>query len=48
MKKGAVGAVFLGVVMVVGLIIIAMCTKKVPAGYVGWFITSQRVYLGKL
>lgn len=35
MKKGAVGAAALGVIMVIGLLIVAMCTKKVPAGYVG-------------
>lgn len=35
MRKGAVGAAALGVIMVIGLLIVAMCTKKVPAGYVG-------------
>lgn len=33
--KGKVGAVFLGVVMVAGLILCAMSAKRVPAGYVG-------------
>ena len=33
--KGKVGAVFLGFVMVVGLILLAMSAKKIPAGYVG-------------
>lgn len=33
--KGKVGAVFLGVVMVFVLILLLMCTEKVPAGYVG-------------
>ena len=35
MKKGAIGGVFLGVIMIVGLILVAMCTEKIPAGYVG-------------
>lgn len=35
MKTGKIGAVFLGAVMAIGLIICAMCMKKVPAGYVG-------------
>lgn len=33
--KGKVGAIFLGFVMVVGLILLAMSAKKIPAGYVG-------------
>lgn len=33
--KGKVGAVFLGIVMAVGLILLAMSAKKIPAGYVG-------------
>lgn len=33
--KGKVGAVFLGVAMVVGIILCFMCTERVPAGYVG-------------
>lgn len=35
MKKGFIGAVFLGVVFGVGLILTAMCLNRVPAGYVG-------------
>lgn len=35
MKKGTIGAVFLGIVMVVGLILGFMCMERVPAGYVG-------------
>lgn len=35
MKKGTIGAVFLGVVMVVGLIILAICAERVPTGHVG-------------
>lgn len=34
-KKGFVGAIALGVLIVVGLILTFMCLKKVPAGYVG-------------
>ncbi len=33
--KGKIGAVFLGIVMVVGLVLILSCLEKVPAGYVG-------------
>lgn len=33
--KGKVGAVFLGIVMIVGLIMAFMCMERVPAGYVG-------------
>ncbi len=33
--KGKVGAVFLGFVMIVGLIMAFMCMERVPAGYVG-------------
>lgn len=33
--KGKVGAVFLGIAMVVGLIMAFMCMERVPAGYVG-------------
>lgn len=33
--KGKVGAVFLGFLIVVGLILVAMCAERVPAGYVG-------------
>lgn len=35
MKKGALGGVFLGVIIVLALLIVAMCTERVPAGYVG-------------
>lgn len=35
MKKGTVGAVFLGIVMFVGIILGFMCMERVPAGYVG-------------
>lgn len=35
MKKGSIGAVFLGIVMVVGIILGFMCMERVPAGYVG-------------
>lgn len=35
MKKGTIGAVFLGVVMVVGLIILVICAERVPTGHVG-------------
>lgn len=33
--KGKIGAIFLGFVFVVGLLIVGMCTEKIPAGYVG-------------
>lgn len=35
MKKGTIGGVFLGAVIVIGLILGAMCAERVPAGYVG-------------
>lgn len=35
MKTGEVGAVFLGVVMVVAIVLGFMCMERVPAGYVG-------------
>ena len=35
MKKGTVGAVFLGIVMFIGIILGFMCMERVPAGYVG-------------
>lgn len=35
MKKGTIGAVFLGIVMVAGIILGFMCMERVPAGYVG-------------
>lgn len=34
MKKGKVGAISLAVIIVIGLICIAMCSTRVPAGYV--------------
>lgn len=33
MRKGALGAVTLGIVMVVGLFVLGKCTTRVPAGY---------------
>ena len=33
--KGKIGAIFLAVVFVVGLLLVGMCTEKIPAGYVG-------------
>lgn len=33
--KGKVGAVFLGIVMIVGIVVAFMCMERVPAGYVG-------------
>ena len=35
MKKGLIGAVTLGVVIVLAIILIAMCAVRIPAGYVG-------------
>ena len=35
MKKGALGGIFLGILIVLGLILCGMCMKRVPAGYVG-------------
>lgn len=35
MKKGTVGAVFLGIILVVGVVLGFMCMEKVPAGCVG-------------
>lgn len=35
MRKGTIGGVALGVLIVLTLIILAMCTKKIPAGYTG-------------
>ena len=35
MKKGAIGGVFLGALMVVGLILTVMCAERVPTGHVG-------------
>ena len=33
--KGKIGAIFLGIVMVIGLILVAMCAERVPTGHVG-------------
>ena len=35
MKKGTIGAVFLGIVIVVGMILALLCMERVPTGYVG-------------
>lgn len=35
MKKGSIGAVFFGILLVVGIVLAFMCTERVPAGYVG-------------
>ena len=35
MKKGAIGGIVLGVIIIIGLIVGFSCAKKVPAGYVG-------------
>lgn len=35
MKKGTIGAVFLGIVMIIAVILCFMCMERVPAGYVG-------------
>lgn len=35
MSKGFIGAVILGVIIVVGIILLCMCCERVPAGYVG-------------
>lgn len=35
MKKGRIGAIFLGVVMAIGIILAFMCLEKIPAGYIG-------------
>lgn len=35
MRKGTVGAAFLGIVLVLCVVLGFMCTEKVPAGYVG-------------
>lgn len=35
MKAGKIGGVFLGIVMIVGVILCFMCMERVPAGYVG-------------
>lgn len=35
MRKGTIGAVFLGVVMILALVLGFMCMERIPAGYVG-------------
>lgn len=35
MRKGTIGAVFLGVVMILVLVLGFMCMERIPAGYVG-------------
>ena len=35
MKKGAVGAIILAILLFGGLILVAMCTSRIPTGYVG-------------
>lgn len=35
MRKGTIGAVFLGIVMILGIILGFMCMERIPAGYVG-------------
>lgn len=35
MKKGFIGATFLGIIFIVGIILCFMCMERVPAGYVG-------------
>ena len=35
MKKGAIGAITLGIVLFISLVCVILCTSKVPAGYVG-------------
>lgn len=35
MRKGTIGAVFLGVVMILGIVLGFMCMERIPAGYVG-------------
>lgn len=39
--KGKIGAIFLGVVMVIGLVVFTSCIEKVPAGYVGIVYNSM-------
>lgn len=33
--KGRIGAIFLGVIMIIAVVILMICTVKIPAGYVG-------------
>ena len=35
MRYGGIGAVVLVIVLIVGLLLVGMCTEKIPAGYVG-------------
>lgn len=35
MKQGTIGGIFFGIILVVGLILLGMSAKRVPAGYVG-------------
>lgn len=34
-KRGFIGAIAAGVIIVFALIMLALCTEKIPAGYVG-------------
>ena len=43
MKKGLVGGVALGALIVLTLIILAMCTERIPAGYTGVVYTMNGV-----
>lgn len=35
MRYGGIGAVVLVIILIVGLLLVCMCTEKIPAGYVG-------------
>ena len=35
MKNGAIGALILAIIIILGLFIGIMCTEKIPTGYVG-------------
>ena len=35
MKKGAIGLIILAIILFGGLILVAMCTERIPTGYVG-------------
>lgn len=37
--KGKIGALFLALALILGLIGAVICLERVPAGYVGWFTT---------
>lgn len=43
MNKGYVGGVFLGLVLIVGMIMLLACTEKVPVGYEGVVYTMSGV-----